>query len=90
MVEVVLYSKPDCHLCEVVKSQLARIRPLFPFELREVNILDDPGNFEKYRNDIPVIFINGKKAFKHRLNEQDFIRRLEAILHKERKPADAT
>jgi glutaredoxin len=90
MIEVVLYSKPDCHLCENVKAQLARLRPSFPFELREVNILDDPEDFERYKNDIPVIFMNGRKAFKHRLSDQDFIRRFEMMLAAERKPADGT
>ena len=90
MVEVVLYSKPDCHLCEVVKSQLARLRPSFPFALREVNILDDPEDFERHKNDIPVVFMNGKKAFKHRMNEKDFVRRFEMILATERKLADGT
>lgn len=90
MIEVVVYSKHDCHLCEEVKAQLARLRQAFPFELREVNILEDPENFEKYREEIPVVFVNSKKAFKYKLDEKDFLRRVEMILARERKIADGT
>jgi glutaredoxin len=85
MIEVVVYSKPECHLCDEVKAQLSRLRGSYPFEVRETNILDDPESFEKYREEIPVVMINGKKAFKYRLDEKEFVRRLEAILSGERK-----
>ncbi|MGE5325536.1 MAG: glutaredoxin family protein [Deltaproteobacteria bacterium] len=85
MIEVVVYSKPGCHLCDEVKAQLARLRASFNFEEREINILDDPRSFEVFKDDIPVVFINGKKAFKYRLDEKEFARRMEAILAGERK-----
>jgi glutaredoxin len=88
MIEVVVYSKPDCHLCDEVKAQLARLRRSFPFEVREVNILEKREDFEKYKEEIPVIFINGKKAFKYKLDENEFARRLELILATERKLAN--
>jgi glutaredoxin len=82
--KVVIYSKPGCHLCDDVKAQLARLRETMHFELREVNILEDTESFEKYRDEIPVVFINGRKSFKYRLDEREFIRRAEAILNKGR------
>jgi glutaredoxin len=82
--EVVIYSKPGCHLCDVVKAQLERLRESIAFDLREVNILEDAASFEKFKEEIPVVFINGRKSFKYRLDERDFTRRAEAILNKER------
>lgn len=79
MIQVLVYSKPDCHLCEVVKARLENLKATHPFELREVNILDDPQAFAKFKNEIPVVFINGRKAFKYYLDEPDFLRRLERI-----------
>ncbi|MBZ5564525.1 MAG: glutaredoxin family protein [Acidobacteriia bacterium] len=76
VVDVVLYTKPGCCLCDVVKEQLTRLRATHPFGLREVNILDDPEAHEKLREEIPVVFMGGKKAFKYRLDEKQFIRRL--------------
>ncbi len=76
MVEVVLYTKPGCCLCDVVKEQLGRLRATHPFELREVNILNDPEANEKFKEEIPVVFIGGMKAFKYHLDERKFIKRL--------------
>jgi hypothetical protein len=44
-----------------------------------VNILEDPEAFQKFEEEIPVVFINRKKAFKYYLDEKQFLRRLESI-----------
>lgn len=76
MDEIVVYSKPDCCLCDEVKAQLQKLRQRHAFEWREVNILEDPAAFEKFKEEIPVVFINGRKAFKYHMDEQEFLRRL--------------
>ena len=76
MYEVVVYSKPDCCLCDEAKSLLRKLAAKHRFAWREVNILEDPETYEKYKNEIPVVFINGRKAFKYRIDEDDFVRRL--------------
>ncbi len=76
MVDVVLYTKPGCCLCDVVKEQLGRLRATCAFELREVNILNDPEAHEKFKEEVPVVFIGGKKAFKYRLDEKQFIKKI--------------
>ena len=76
MVEVVLYTKPGCCLCDTVKTQLRKLRAVQPFELREVNILEDREAFAKFHEEIPVVFINGRKAFKYHLDEATFLERL--------------
>lgn len=78
MKQVVLYTKPGCCLCDTVKQQLAKLRGAHPFELREVNILDDPAAHDEFQEEIPVVFIDGKKAFKYHLNEKAFLQRLRA------------
>jgi glutaredoxin len=76
--EVVLYSKPECCLCEEVKAQLHALKNRHAFALREVNILDDEETHEQFKEEIPVIFINGKKAFKYHLDKNKFLKRLGA------------
>jgi glutaredoxin len=76
MIEVVLYTKPGCCLCDTVKAQLKELRALQPFELREVNILEDRAAYAKFHEEIPVVFINGRKAFKYHLDEKVFLQRL--------------
>jgi glutaredoxin len=78
MIEVVLYTKPGCCLCDTVKSQLNQLRVRQPFELREVNILEDSAAYAKFQEEIPVIFINGRKAFKYHLDEKAFLQRLKS------------
>ena len=75
--EVVVYSKPGCHLCDVVKATLAGLEHHGTFRWREVNIEDDPELQRLYWDQIPVVFVDGKKSFKYRMSERDFLRRLE-------------
>ena len=88
--EVVIYSKPGCHLCDIVNAQLERLRESIAFELREVNILEDAASFERFKEEIPVVFMNGRKSFKCRLDERDFARRAQAILNQARNPTHGT
>jgi glutaredoxin len=76
MVEVVLFTKPGCCLCDTVKAQLGELRALQPFELREINILEDSAAYAKFHEEIPVVFIDGRKAFKYHMDEKAFLRRL--------------
>jgi hypothetical protein len=78
MIEVVLFSKPGCCLCDTVKAQLGRLRATQPFKLREVNILEDSAVYAQFHEEIPVVFINGRKAFKYHLDEEAFLRRLKS------------
>jgi glutaredoxin len=84
MNEVVLYTKPGCCLCDTVKAQLNKLRALQPFDLREVNILEDSAAFAKFHEEIPVVFIDGRKAFKYHLDEKAFLRRLKSPAHGEK------
>lgn len=74
--DIVIYSKPGCCLCDQVKAQLTSLRQQQPFNMREVNILEDSSTYKLYKDEIPVIFINGRKAFTYRLDEAEFVRLL--------------
>ena len=76
MAEVVVYSKPGCCLCDDVKEKLEVLQRSHAFSLRVVNILEDPAAFQKFKEEIPVVFINGKRAFKYYLNEEQFLKKL--------------
>jgi len=41
-----------------------------------VNILEDHEAYQKFKEEIPVVFISGKKAFKFFLDEEEFLKRL--------------
>jgi glutaredoxin len=76
--EVVLYTKPGCCLCDTVKAQLNKLRAVQPFERREVNILEDSAAHARFHEEIPEVFINGRKAFKHHLDGRALLQRLKS------------
>ena len=79
MTRVTIYSKPDCHLCDVVKEMIERVRAQRPFHLEVKNILDDPEAEQAYKHDIPVIMINGKELARHKLSEQRLLGALDRV-----------
>jgi glutaredoxin len=77
LIEVTIYSKPDCHLCDEAKAVLLEVQRQEPFILREVNIEEDAETREAFKEEIPVIFIAGRKAFKYRVGERELLKRLQ-------------
>jgi len=76
MGEVVLYTRKGCHLCEVVKESLIKLHRHGGFKWREIDVDSDAETRRLYNDEVPVVFINGRKAFKYRMNEQEFLRKL--------------
>jgi len=76
MHEVVLYSRRGCHLCDVVKQTLTHAHGKAEFVWREVDIDDDFKLRQEYNDQVPVVFIDGRKAFKYRMGEDQFLRAL--------------
>jgi glutaredoxin len=76
MVRLTLYSRPACCLCEEMKTVLAQVQQSTPFELEEIDIETDPELESRYGQEIPVLFVNGRKAFKYRLTAGELRRRL--------------
>ena len=74
--EVVLYSRKGCHLCEIVKESLTKLSRVREFHWVEVDVDSSPELKRKCTDEVPVVFIDGYKAFKYRMTEQDFLRRL--------------
>lgn len=76
--EVIVYSRKQCHLCEVVKEKLARLQSNGSFHCREIDIDTDPELQRLYNDEVPVVFIDGRKAFKYTLDEKEFLKKLAA------------
>jgi glutaredoxin len=75
--EVTLYTRPGCHLCEEANAVMQPLLREFGGTLREVNIDEDGELAERYGGDIPVVFVGGHKVAKHRVDPRQFRRRLE-------------
>jgi glutaredoxin len=74
--EVVLYSRKGCHLCEIVKESLAKLSRQAEFTWQEIDVDSSETLRRQFTDEVPVVFIHGKKAFKYRMDEQDFLRKL--------------
>ena len=74
--EVILYSRKGCHLCEIVKESLVKLQRRGGFTWREIDVDSDAQIRHRYNDEVPVVFINGRKAFKYHMDEQDFLRKL--------------
>ena len=82
MVRVEIYSKKDCCLCKKAKELIDKVNSEVPFSFKEVDIAASEDLFRKYKEDIPIIFINGKKAFKFKVDENEFRKKIRRELIK--------
>jgi glutaredoxin len=76
---VTIYSRPGCHLCEEAKEAIMLSGCSGEIVLKEINIDDDAGLRDLYKEEIPVVLINGHKAFKYRVDPRDFKRKLRRL-----------
>ena len=74
--QLTLYSRKDCCLCEEMKGVVRQVAGRLPLEIEEVDVDSAPDLQEKYGNEVPVLFINGRKAFKYRVTEGELKKRL--------------
>jgi glutaredoxin len=74
--DVTLYSRPGCHLCEAAKAAIDPLLSEFGATLHEISIEGDEVLTERYGWDIPVLFVGTRKAAKHRINVKQLRRQL--------------
>jgi glutaredoxin len=74
--QVLLYTRKGCHLCEVVKESLLKLHRRGGFQWSEIDVDSDEKLRREYNDQVPVVFIDGRKAFKYRMDEREFLRKL--------------
>jgi glutaredoxin len=74
--QVIVYSRKGCHLCEVVKESLTKLARRGGFKWQEVDVDSDTELRRQFNDEVPVVFIDGRKACKYRMDEREFLRRL--------------
>ena len=78
-VSVEIYSRPLCHLCDHAKEIIERVRRRVAFDLRIINIESDPELEKEFGEQIPVVFINGRKVFKYHVDETVFEQKVKKL-----------
>lgn len=60
--QLVLISKPGCHLCDDARKIILEVLKDFPnVSFEEKNMLDDRNLIDAYSEEIPVVLIDGKQ-----------------------------
>ena len=57
--ELVLLTKPDCHLCETARRTVAAVAAEIGVAWAEKSILDDPALEARFAEEVPVVMIDG-------------------------------
>jgi glutaredoxin len=79
-VTVTVYSREDCHLCEEALETIERVASGVErhVEIREVDVDDDPELAAEYGERVPYVLVDGRPAFKFRVDAEELARRLRA------------
>tara|TARA_B110000503_G_scaffold23921_1_gene37508 strand:- start:1425 stop:1664 length:240 start_codon:yes stop_codon:yes gene_type:complete len=72
VIEVSIYSRANCHLCEQALEVLEQIVVEIPFAITKILIDGDKELEEKYGEQVPVILINGEPHDFFRVNPKRF------------------
>jgi len=75
---VTLYTRAGCCLCDEAKQVLAGLRRGADFDLEELDIDLDPELRRRYNDEVPVVAINQVKAFKYKVDRNEFLKKLAA------------
>lgn len=76
MIDVTVFGKPGCHLCEAMLQMVQRVGDRERIELVARNILENATDLERYGQRIPVLRIDGKEVADFRIGEKDFLNAL--------------
>lgn len=64
--DVAFLTRAGCGLCDEMKRELSAATRELGLAFREVDVDTDPDLAARYGNDVPVILVDGEKAFEHR------------------------
>ena len=80
MIALTIYSRPGCHLCQEMKVLVERVvrDTHATARIQEIDIANDPDLEARYGLEIPVLLVNGRKAAKYRVTEEELTRILTA------------
>ncbi len=77
--ELVVYSKPGCHLCADAIALLQGLQGELGFELQELDISADERLERAYFERIPVVTLNGEELSEYFVDEAALRERLKSV-----------
>ena len=77
--DLVLYTKPGCHLCDEVRDLLDEVAAEFDLAITSVDITSDQELLTTYRYDIPVVTFDGREIARGRIDEATLLAALRRL-----------
>jgi glutaredoxin len=76
MIELILYGRAGCELCHEMEILVEQEMARFEARLEKIDIDRNPELRQRFDVEVPVLFINGRKAFKYRFTPRELRKRL--------------
>jgi 4a-hydroxytetrahydrobiopterin dehydratase len=72
--EVTFYTRRDCALCDDAKASVRAAIALhrLPVTMTVIDVDSDPALRARFTDDVPVIYVDGAEAFRHRVTAAEF------------------
>ena len=74
--KLTLYSRKDCCLCDEMKKVIRQVGKKISLDLAEIDVDSSAELKELYSAELPVLFIDGRKAFKYGVTQKKLEARL--------------
>ena len=74
--KLVVYSRRNCHLCDVAEAALEALQQTVRFEIEVRDVDADAGWVAAYGDEVPVGMIGDRKVFKYRVDADKLTRAL--------------
>jgi glutaredoxin-like protein DUF836 len=76
VIDLILYTRNDCELCDEMEQVLAAELPKFDARIQRIEIDGDAELESRFGTEVPVLFVNARKAFKYRCTPRELRDRL--------------
>ena len=74
-----LYSRRDCCLCDEMKAVIKAVTAKIAVDIEEIDVDSSAQLQEQFGNEVPVLFIDGRKAFKYRVTVRELEKKLNSV-----------
>ncbi len=68
MIQLTLYTRADCPLCHEMRSVVEIVARELPLVLEVIDVDRDPALAATYGEEVPVLAVNGRRAFTARVD----------------------
>ena len=76
MIALTLYTRNDCPLCHEMEEVIAAEMAKFDARIERIEIDGNPDLEARFGIEVPVLFVNDRKAFKYRCTPAELRKRL--------------